>query len=170
MGPTDFKCSELVRFLELVMPRLLSYSYCYLENHIQLFWNLFLKHADNHLLYYMYILTIMTIVVSNGILVNSNLTSSDTIWNPSGTFLCFIISIKCPVLLIVCSDSLKIDNIYDNCFNSWYVVVFKLDSVGLWNDETEKRNWRKEVKKMKKLLRNWSMLPFWGNVWILAVL
>ena len=88
----------------------------------------------------MYILIILTNVVSNGILVHSILTSSDTIWKPSGTFLCFIISIKCPVLLIVYSDSLKVDNIYDNCFTSWYVVVFKLDSVGLWNDETEKRN------------------------------
>ena len=35
-------------------------------------------------------LRIMSIVVSNGTLVNSDLTSNDTIWNPSGTFMCLI--------------------------------------------------------------------------------
>ena len=38
------------------------------------------------------------VVVSNGTLVNSDLTSKDTIWNPSDTFLCLIISIKGLVL------------------------------------------------------------------------
>ena len=46
MEPTDLECSELVWFLELVTPQLLSFSCCYLENHYQLFWNLFLKHDD----------------------------------------------------------------------------------------------------------------------------
>ena len=35
-------------------------------------------------------LRIMSIMVSNGTLVNSDLTSNDTIWNPSGTFICLI--------------------------------------------------------------------------------
>ena len=73
----------------------------------------------------------MSIVVSNGTLVNSDLTSNDTIWNPSGTFLCLIVSIKCLVLLMVDSDSLKGDNIFDKCFANWYVAVFKFDALGL---------------------------------------
>ena len=73
----------------------------------------------------------MTIVVSNGTLVNSDLTSKDTIWNHSGTFLCLIVSIKCLVLLMVYSDSLKGDNIFDKCFANCYVVVFKFDTIGL---------------------------------------
>ena len=73
----------------------------------------------------------MSIVVSNGTLINSNLTSKDTIWNRSGTFLCLIISIKCLVLLMVYSDSLKGDNIFDKCFANWYVAVFKFDTIGL---------------------------------------
>ena len=58
----------------------------------------------------------MAIVVSNGTLVNSDLTSNDTIWNRSGTFLCLITYIKCVVLSMVYSDSLKGDNIFDKCF------------------------------------------------------
>ena len=41
---------------------------------------------------------IFMVVVSNGTLVNSDLTSKDTIWNPLDTFLCLIISIKGLVL------------------------------------------------------------------------
>ena len=44
---SDLECSELVWFHELVTPQLLSFSCCYLENHYQLFWNLFLKHVDD---------------------------------------------------------------------------------------------------------------------------
>ena len=95
------------------------------------------------------LLRIISIVVSNGTLVNSDLTSKDTIWNPSGTFLCLIISIKCLVLLMVYSDSLKGDNIFDKCFANWYVAVFKFDTIGL--------------------IGSWSMLPFLGTLWILAV-
>ena len=47
MGPTDLEYSELVWFLEVVMPQLHFFSSCYLENHYQLFWNLFLKHVDD---------------------------------------------------------------------------------------------------------------------------
>ena len=73
----------------------------------------------------------MSIVVSNGTLVNSNLTSNDTIWNPSGTFLCLIICIKCLELLMVYSDYLKDDSIFDKCFANWYVAVFKFDTIDL---------------------------------------
>ena len=73
----------------------------------------------------------MSIVVSNSTLVNSDLTLSDTIWNPSHTFLCFIISIKYVVLMMVYSDSLKGDNIFDKCFASCYVAAFKFDTIGL---------------------------------------
>ena len=73
----------------------------------------------------------MSTVVSNGTLVNSDLTSNDTIWNALVTFLCLIISIKCLVLLMVYSDSLKGDNSFDKCFANWYVAVFKLDTIGL---------------------------------------
>ena len=73
----------------------------------------------------------MSIVVSNGTLINSDLTSKDTIWNRSGTFLCLIISIKCLVLLMVYSDSLKGDNIFHKYFANWYVAVFKFDTMGL---------------------------------------
>ena len=58
----------------------------------------------------------MSIVVSNDTLVNSYVTSNDTIWNPSGTFWCLIISIICLLLLVVYSDSVKGDNIFDKCF------------------------------------------------------
>ena len=73
----------------------------------------------------------MSIVVSNGTLVDSDLTSNDTIWNPSGTFACLIIFIKCLILLMVYSDSLKGDNIFDKCFVNWQVPVFKFDTIGL---------------------------------------
>ena len=73
----------------------------------------------------------MSTVVSNCTLVNSDLTSNDTIWNALVTFLCLIISIKCLVLLMVYSDSLKGDNSFDKCFANWYVAVFKLDTIGL---------------------------------------
>ena len=78
------------------------------------------------------LLRITSTVVSNGTLANSNLTSNDTIWNASVTFLCLIISIKCLVLLMVYSDYLKGDNIFDNCFDNWYVAVFKFDTIGLF--------------------------------------
>ena len=91
----------------------------------------------------------MSIVVSNDTLVNSYLTSKDTIWYPSGTFLCLIISIKCLVLLMVFSDSLKGGNIFEKCSANWYVAVFKFDTIGL--------------------IGIWSMVPFLGTLWILAV-
>ena len=40
------------------------------------------------------LLRIISNVVSNGTLGNSDLTLNDTIWNLSGTILCLIISIK----------------------------------------------------------------------------
>ena len=73
----------------------------------------------------------MSILVSNGTLVNSDLTSSDTIWNPLGTLLCFIISINCLVLLMDYSDFVNGNNIFDNSFDSWYKAAFKFDTVGL---------------------------------------
>ena len=76
-------------------------------------------------------LRIMSIVVSNGTLVNGDLTSNDTIWNPSSTFLCLIICIKCLVLLMVYSDYLKGDSIFDKCFANWYVAAFKFDTIVL---------------------------------------
>ena len=98
----------------------------------------------------MYILQrIMSILVSNGTLVNSDLTSNDTIWNPLGTLLCFIISINCLVLLMDYSDFVKGNNIFDNSFNSWYKAVFKFDTVGL--------------------IKSWSLWPFFRTLWILAV-
>ena len=45
--------------------------------------------------------------------------------------LCLIISIKCLVLLLVYSDSLKGDNNFDKCYADWYVAVFKFDIIGL---------------------------------------
>ena len=60
-----------------------------------------------------------------------SLKSNDIICNPLGTFLCLIISTKCPVLLMVYSDSLKGDNTFDKCFASWYVAVFKFDTIGM---------------------------------------
>ena len=50
----------------------------------------------------------MSIVVSNDTLVNSDLTSKDTIWNP-----------------------LEGGNIFEKCFANWYVAVFKFDTIGL---------------------------------------
>ena len=47
------------------------------------------------------------------------------------------------------SDSFKGDNIFDRCFASWYVAVFKFDAIGLIGSQ--------------------SMLPFPGTLWILAV-
>ena len=96
------------------------------------------------------LLRIMSIVVSKGTLRNSELTSNDSIWNPSGTFLRLIISIKCLVLLMVYSDSLKRDNIFDKCFANWYVAVFKFDTIDL--------------------IGSWCLLPFPGTLWILTVL
>ena len=32
---------------------------------------------------------------------------------------------------MVCSDSLKGDNIFEKCFANWYVAVFKFDAIGL---------------------------------------
>ena len=32
---------------------------------------------------------------------------------------------------MVCSDSLKGDNIFDKCFANWYAAVFKFDTIGL---------------------------------------
>ena len=51
------------------------------------------------------------------------------IWNPSGTFLRLIISIKCLVLSMVYSDSLKSDNSFDKCFANWYVAVLKFGTI-----------------------------------------
>ena len=91
----------------------------------------------------------MYTVVSNSTLVNSDLTSNDTIWNPSGTSLCLIISIKCIVILMVYSDSLGANNIFDKCLANWYVAAFKFDTIDL--------------------IGSWSMLPFPGTLLILAV-
>ena len=43
---------------------------------------------------------------------------------------CFTVSIKCLVPLMVHSYSLEGD-IFDKCFASWYVTVFKFDTIGL---------------------------------------
>ena len=50
MTPTDLQSLELVWFHELGMPQLLFFSCHYLENYYQLFWNLFLKIADDCLM------------------------------------------------------------------------------------------------------------------------
>ena len=79
--------------------------------------------------------------INENSLVNSDLVSNDTIWDISGTLLCFTVSIKCYVLLMVYSYSLEGD-IFDKCFASWYVAVFKFDTIGLTG--------------------SWSTLPFLG--------
>ena len=42
-----------------------------------------------------------------------------------------LVHCKCLVHLMMYSDSLQGDNIFGNCFASWYVVAFKFDTIGL---------------------------------------
>ena len=73
----------------------------------------------------------MSIIWSNGTLVESDFTSNDTISYPTGMDSFSICWMKSFVLLMLCSDSLNGDSTFDRCFAYWYVAVLMFDTMGL---------------------------------------
>ena len=72
----------------------------------------------------------MSIVRSNGTLVESDFTSNDTISCPAGMGSFFICRMKSFVILMLCSDSLNGDSTFDRCFDNSYVAVLMFDVMG----------------------------------------